>query len=276
MASVMVLTAKYRTIFVLCLAERLAYRSDFFLGTLLRFMPIVTTIFLWQAVFAGSSHQEIAGFTASQMIAYYLLVLVSRAFSSMPGLANGIALDVRSGNIKKFLTQPVDMMGFLLTMRVAHKLVYYGIAIGPFAIVFYLCRHYFDGWPSWEVLAAYVCSLLLAFLIGFLFESLVGVLAFWVLEISSFNFIVIMLNYLLSGHMFPLDLVPGVWGEVLRWLPFQYLAYFPAMLFLKGSAMTSMELWGGIGKQSAVAVLLAVTLQMAYRRGLRRYSAFGG
>jgi ABC-2 type transport system permease protein len=270
------LTSKYRTIFVLCLAERLAYRSDFFLGTLLRFMPIVTTIFLWQAVFAGSPYQEIAGFTADQMIAYYLLVLVSRAFSSMPGLANGIALDIRSGNIKKFLTQPVDMLAFLLTMRVAHKLVYYGIAIGPFAIVFYLCREYFSGWPPIDVLAAYVFSLLLAFLIGFLFESLVGVLAFWVLEISSFNFIVIMLNYLLSGHMFPLDLVPGVWGEILKWLPFQYLAYFPAMLFLKGSTMTPVELWGGIAKQAAVAVLLATILQFTYQRGLKRYSAFGG
>ena len=60
------------------------------------------------------------------MIAYYLLTMVSRAFSSMPGLASGIARDIRDGTIKKYLLQPVDMLGFLLLNRLAHKLVYYG------------------------------------------------------------------------------------------------------------------------------------------------------
>ena len=35
------------------LEERLVYRGDFWLGTLMRFLPIVTQIFLWGAVFAG-------------------------------------------------------------------------------------------------------------------------------------------------------------------------------------------------------------------------------
>lgn len=267
---------KYRTILVLCISERLTYRTDFFLGTLLRFMPIVTTIFLWSAVFAGSEQSQIAGLSARQMVAYYLLVMVSRAFSSMPGLADGIALDVREGNIKKYLVQPVDMVGFLLALRIAHKAVYYVVAAGPFAIVFFLCRGFFDGWPAPGLLAAYIASLILAFLIGFFFEALVGMLAFWVLEVSSFNFIVLMLNYTLSGHMFPLDLVPGVAGEVLRWLPFQYMAYFPAMLFLRGGAMSGAELALALVRPLLMAVILALAVRLAHARGLRRYSAFGG
>ena len=35
------------------LEERLVYRGDFALGTLMRFLPIVTQIFLWRAVFAA-------------------------------------------------------------------------------------------------------------------------------------------------------------------------------------------------------------------------------
>jgi ABC-2 type transport system permease protein len=242
----------------------------------MRFLPIVTTIFLWGAVFAGSTNSRIAGLTADEMVAYYLLVMVSRAFSSMPGLANGIATDIRDGNIKKYLTQPVDMLGFLLTMRVAHKLVYYAIALGPFAIVFYLCRQYFPGWPAATVLVAYLFSLLLAFAIGFLFESLIGLLGFWILEIGSLNFIVITLNYLLSGHMFPLDLIPGTAGTIVQWLPFQYLAYMPAKLFLHGSEMSAGELGLLLGKQLATAVVLLLLVRLAWKRGLARYSAFGG
>jgi ABC-2 type transport system permease protein len=268
--------SKYWTVFSISLAERLTYRTDFFLGTLMRFMPIVTTIFLWSAIFAGSSRATIAGLTSTEMVAYYLLVMVSRAFSSMPGLASGIALDVREGTIKKYITQPVDMLAFLLTGRVAHKLVYYSIAAGPFVIVFYLCRGYFSGWPSPKLFAAYLTSLALAFLIGFLFEALIGLLSFWFLEISSFSSIVMTLNYVLSGHMFPLDLAPGALGTVLKWLPFQYMAYFPAILFLKGSEMSDAELLAALGRQAATAFVLFVIVRLTYARGLRRYSAFGG
>ena len=43
-------------------AERMTYRGDFLLGTLLRFLPMVTTILLWQAIYKGSGKTELAGF----------------------------------------------------------------------------------------------------------------------------------------------------------------------------------------------------------------------
>ena len=42
----------------------------------------------------------------------------------------------------------IDMLGYLFWHRVAHKLVYYAVAAGPFALVFWLCRDYFSGWPD--------------------------------------------------------------------------------------------------------------------------------
>ena len=54
----------------------------------------------------------IAGYRYDDIIAYYLLTMISRAFSSMPGLACGIARQIRNGEIKKFLIQPIDMIGF--------------------------------------------------------------------------------------------------------------------------------------------------------------------
>ena len=49
------------------------------------------------------------------------------------------------------------MLGFLLLSRLAHKLVYYSVALLPFALVFYLCRGFFvGGWPDAATLAAFV------------------------------------------------------------------------------------------------------------------------
>ena len=91
----------------------------------------MTQIFLWGAIYAAASQnpgRRLNGYTYRDMVAYYLFVMVSRAFSSMPGLSEGIAYDIRDGTIKKYLTQPIDMLGYLFSYRVAHKLVYYVVA----------------------------------------------------------------------------------------------------------------------------------------------------
>src|SRR5271157_2548954 len=103
---------KYWKILRVSLVERLVYRADFLISTVLRFLPLVASFLLWDAIFAsaktadGSKKENLSGFTRDQMIAYLLLVQVSRMFSSMPGLAAGIAGDIRDGNLKKYLLQP--------------------------------------------------------------------------------------------------------------------------------------------------------------------------
>jgi len=267
------------TILRICLEERLVYRGDFWLGTLMRFLPIVTQIFLWGAVFqgmreSGGSEVTIAGFGYHDFVAYYLLTMVSRAFSSMPGLAAGISLQIRNGEIKKYLIQPVDLIGFLFLMRVAHKLVYYGVAVGPFALVFYLWRNYFPGWPSADVMAAYVISLLLAFMLGFFLEATIGMIGFWFLEVSSLLFVYMLFNFFFSGHMFPLDMLPQPWKTIVQIIPLQYLAYFPAAVFL--GKISEADLWVGVAIQAVWVVFFIAVSRVAYSRGVKRYSGYGG
>jgi ABC-2 type transport system permease protein len=271
---------KYLYVLRIALSERLVYRTDFFLSTLMRFAPMVTTILLWRAIYhvgeTGSDAIEYNGLTYHNVVAYYLLTFVSRAFSSMPGLAGGIARDVREGTIQKYLIQPIDQINYLMMTRAAHKLVYYGVSAVPFAIAFYLCRGFFTGWPDPLMFAGGVASLVLAFFLGFFFEVSIGLLSFWFLEISSFLFIVMSLNYFLSGHMVPLDLLPEGLRTVLEWLPFQYMAYFPAKVFLGTSDMTPERLGWGLAGQLGWVVMFAALSRVLYLRGLRRYSAFGG
>jgi len=258
--------------------ERLVYRADFALGTLMRFLPIVTQIFLWSAVYSAVGDDngiaEIVGYSYHNMVAYYLLTMVSRAFSSMPGLASGIARDIRDGSIKKYLVQPIDMLGFLLLYRLAHKLVYYAVAAGPFALVFFLCRGFFDGWPDATTLAAYVASLILAFLLGFFLEATMGMIGFWFLEVSSLLFVYMLFSFFFSGHMFPIDMLPGIWGDVVRAIPLHYLAYFPAAVFL-GKVQGAALAWG-LAIQAAWVIVFCVLSRVVFALGTRYYSGYGG
>ncbi|MFN8706256.1 MAG: ABC transporter permease [Planctomyces sp.] len=253
--------------------ERLVYRADFVFSTLVRFLPIVTQIFLWNSVFANDGSVKMRGYTYADMVAYFLLVMLARAFSSMPGLAAGIAQSIADGSIRKYLIQPVDMLDHLFWHRVAHKLVYYIIAGGPFAIVFWMCRDYLPGWPAWQITCYWILSLIMAFLAGFLIESLIGLIAFWMLEISSLIYIYMILSFFLSGHMIPLEWI-SQWLPWVDWLPFRYLAYFPTAIIL--GKIPQDRVVHELCVQAAWVLVLLIINRIAWNRGVRRYSAFGG
>jgi len=273
------------TILRISLEERLVYRGDFALGTLMRFLPVVTQVFLWWAVFSAAAASRGAGvgvedvqivdYSYRDFVAYYLLTMISRAFSSMPGLASGISRDIRDGTVKKYLIQPIDMISFLLLYRSAHKLVYYAVAFLPFAAVFYLCRGFFPGgWPEPHVLAAFCASLAMSFLLGFFLEATIGMIGFWFLEVSSLLFVYMLFSFFFSGHMFPLDILPEFWRGLVQIIPLQYLAYFPAAVFL--GKVQGTELAWGLAVQFGWVLFFIFTSRLAFRLGMRRYSGYGG
>lgn len=264
----------------IALSERLAYRGDFALGTLMRFLPIITQIFLWGAVFNSigdgtEKDAKLGGYNFPDMVAYFLLTMLARAFSSMPGLASTIATQIRQGEIKRYLIQPVDLVGFLLLSRMAHKFAYYVVAIMPFALVFFLCRGYFvDGFPPSHVFIAFCGSLVMGFLLGFFLEATIGMIGFWFLEVSSLLFIFMLFSFFLSGHMFPLTLLPDSVLTVVNFLPFKYLAFFPAAIFLQ--KIPDEDLPMELAIEAAWVAFFIIACRVMFARGVKRYSGFGG
>ncbi len=267
---------KYWHVYRVSLSERLTYRADFLISTFLRFLPTLTTILLWKAIYEGASEKALAGFTYEQMICYLLIVNISRMFSSMPGLSGGIAREIRDGTLKKYLIQPLDLIRYLLSYRIAHKTAYIVSSALPYAALFGICWQFFAGNVPTDPITwlAYLASLIMAFLVGFYFEACVGMVGFWILEVTSILWVVMTLNFFISGQMLPLDLLPPFWAGLLKLLPFQYMAYFPAVVFL--GKVQGWDLVWGLALQLAWVLCFAVLCRWLYRRGLKRYGAYGG
>jgi ABC-2 type transport system permease protein len=91
-----------------------------------------------------------------------------------------------------------------------------------------------------------------------------------------------LVQYLLSGHMFPIDMLVGIptgitgvdVADVVRWLPFEYTAYFPAAVWL--GKVQGAELGRSLAIEAAWVVVMAVACRIVWWRGTRRYSAYGG
>ncbi len=123
-------------------------------------------------------------------------------------------------------------------------------------------------------MAAFVASLVMSFLLGFLLEATIGMIGFWFLEVGSLLFVYMLISFFFSGHMFPIDMLPGVWQTIVRAIPLQYLAYFPAAIFL--GKITGPDLVWGLWVQAAWVLFFLVAARTVFYLGVRHYSGFGG
>ena len=99
-------------------------------------------------------------------------------------------------------------------------------------------------------------------------------LAFWILEISTIVFILYSFEYFLSGHIFPLDIMPAWLQGALHWLPFSYELFFPIAVFLE--KVRGAQLWSGLAAQTGWLLLTWSIARLMWWRGVRHYQAVGG
>jgi ABC-2 type transport system permease protein len=264
---------KYGSIMRLALIERLTHRGDFLLRWIIELVSMATSILLWEAIFQGASQESLSGFNSRHMIAYILLIHVGRLFG-MTGLALRFAHEIRDGTLKRYLLQPVDLVFYHLAYWTGYRLAFIAISSLPYCIVVLICCEYLDGFPQPSTLAAYVASLLLGYLVSFFFEAIMGLSGFWLLEVTGFVYSVNAVTFFVSGQMLPLDLLPAPWEGMLKALPFQYAGYFPAMVFL--GRVQGKELWYGLLVELTWALVFIGITRWLLRRGLQRYSAYGG
>jgi len=269
---------KYWVILSTRTQEDMAYRVNYVVGAIFRFLPLVTTLYLWMAVYKSRGETgggtEIAGWTLGNMVSYYAFVYIARGFSSMPGMTRDICVDIKDGALNRYLVKPMSYFWYQVVYRLAHKLVFWLVALFTFPPIFWFIREAFTHRPSVLEVAAFVASLFIAFSIGICFNFLIGLLAFWFTEISTFLFVIMVMEFFLSGHLIPLNLLPAAAQPFLNYLPFAFEAYWPCTILM--GKVPAGELGGLLGLGLAWAVSLFLACLVVWRLGVKRYSAVGG
>jgi ABC-2 type transport system permease protein len=111
-------------------------------------------------------------------------------------------------------------------------------------------------------------------MLQFFMSYSMAMLAFWVLEVSTFIFILFAFEYLASGHLFPLDLLPPFVARVLFFTPFPYQLYFPVSIYM--GKTTGDELARGLFIQCFWVCAMYLIARLAWNRGIKKYEAVGG
>lgn len=255
------------------LQSNLAYRVNYLTRTLFSFIPLFAMLSLWRTIYRNHGGGS-AGFTEAQMIFYYLMVAVVDVLTAVNEDDWQIASDIREGNISQFLLKPIDYLWYRLCLFFSGRIAFIAVAALPLAIFIFSFRQYVVPPASGLALGIFCFSLLLTALLQFFISYAMAMLAFWLLEISTFIFILFAFEYLASGHLFPLDVLPPVLKDVLYLTPFPYQLYFPISVYMGKSA--GADLWRGLGIQLGWVILAYLFACWMWRRGIKKYSAFGG
>ena len=224
---------KYFHVFSLGIQNTLVYRVNFLFRAAFGLVPLAGTLFLWRAIYAGKEPGAVlGGYTLAQMISYYLLVTVVDAVTAVAEDDWQIAADIKDGQVSQFLLKPMDYLGYRLCLYGSGRAIYTTMALIPVAIFILFQRQHFVLPTDSATLGVAVLSVVLAGILQFFIAYTVALLAFWVLDVSTFIFIQFAFEYIASGHLFPLDILPAALHRLILLTPYPYLLYFPVGVYL--------------------------------------------
>jgi ABC-2 type transport system permease protein len=190
---------------------------------------------------------------------------------SIPDIQVDMEQDLRSGKLATLLPRPISYLGSIFSEGCG-KLMVNLMTLGPVSFLFArwqlgTCPCHLGSFAMWLLLGV------LAGVLGVLFQMLVGISAFWLKEVSPFNWIWEKLLFVFGGLILPLSVYPLWLQKMAHWTPFPIILGQRSALAIHFSwtevtqMFASLFLWG----------LIAVgTLTLLYRRGLKILNIEGG
>ncbi len=266
---------KYWHVINIGIQNMLVYRVNFLFRAAFGLVPLMATILLWRTIYEGKvAGSSVAGYTLAQMISYYLLVTIVNALTAVNEDDWQVAADIKDGNISQFLLKPIDYLTYRLCLFGAGRLIYSAVAVVPVALFIYWQRQYFVLPPDAAAGGWFLVSLVMTGLLQFFLSYTMALLAFWVLEVATFIFILFAFEYIAGGHLFPLNILPPVLAQILNLTPFPYLLFFPVSIYL--GQTTGDALVNGLLIQAGWLAIAYGLARWVWNRGIKKYSAVGG
>jgi len=227
-------------------------------------------ILMWTAIYDGSD--TIRGFTLQEMITY---ILVGNLFYSMVRnfLSTIVARDIKDGRLSMFLVKPINYFHYIISQEIGRISLATIMSILSQAIVIIFFLNIFIWNTDVRYLLLILVMILFAFVIELLLAYLIGLIAFWTVEIAGLHATIDRIKKFFSGGYFPLSLLPLGFIKVSFLLPFAYSFFVPAQLFLKKIDLaTSLR---GLSVQIIWIILLYGIIQIVWTRGLKKYEGVG-
>lgn len=234
---------------------QLAYRNEVWANLFGKLVQVFARVAIWLAIYAGTA--SIAGVSLQQMVTYALLGGVITGAIRYEMIISQIGNALKTGDVAVWLLKPVSFPLYIITSelgRAAYRLVVLVVpTVAVVALIYGMLppASIFDG-------VMFVAYLLLGYAITCLISALFGLLAFWLLTSFSLEWLMQAILNLLSGSLIPFWFFPQPFGAIAEHLPFAWIVYYPAAVWIGRLDPGLSLLYFGIGLGWAALLTMAV------------------
>jgi ABC-2 type transport system permease protein len=254
----------------LAIVSNLEYRLNYFVDVIVQ--PVLTTgieILLWLAVFKGAHTTTIGGFGREFYLSYALWAAFFARITTSWMYEFKMIEEVSSGTINSLIVRPMGFYEYYLSQLLGYKFIttLFSMIVPIVVAYYYDLPTHFSRIPIAILLSFYY--LILVHTISFL----VSCAAFHFTKISSFTVAKNLMLWIVTGELFPLDLIPGVWKERLIALPFSSGVFLPVG-YITGRVEFEAVSNGFVSVTFAI-IILNILGAFFWKKGLDSYAGTG-
>jgi ABC-2 type transport system permease protein len=259
----------YLHFFAKAFKRNLAYRAQVWLTILVNLLAIVIQVSIWRALL---SNRSAAGIDLRDMITY--VILNSAIYVVMMyEMFHDVDDRLRTGDIAIDLVKPMRYPLYLWADQLGNTAYRLLFTVVPTVLVATVLFG-FTGPGSFVHAVGFVIAMAIATTLSFAFAYLIALLAFHFLTTLHFEWTFLGLATMFSGRLLPLWFFPQGWADVARALPFQFLGFVPAAIYM--GKMPEREMWLTLIIGLVWVVVLLAAAALMWTVSLRRLVVQGG
>ncbi len=260
--------AKYWSLFKVQLVNALAYPGELFWRSLAIVLFLWVFANLWRVTYQAAGVDTLGGLSLPGMLWY--LMMAETIELSKPRVSAAISEQVKDGSIAYILNKPYHFILYHLSIGLGNSVLRAAMNALLGGAIVWIMMGPPPGLMGWVM---GLVGMLGAWMLHFSVSALIGLAAFVTEDVDPFGWIYQKLVFILGGLLIPLSLYPDWLQSITRSLPFAYMIYEPARLFVEPDLTRFGNMLLG---QLAWLVVLGGLLIFFYRRGARRLAINGG
>jgi len=248
-----------------------AYRTHSMVSIFVGPVYFIVQYFIWTAVYGEAG--SLNGMELSQMIRYFGAAALI-GYLTMDFADWNLDMLIRTGRFLTYALRPVNHRFFAFSQKIGHRILGFIIEFIPCVLIFTLLfkidmRPAFTGWT--------ILSVALAFLMNFIVNYCLGMASFWIVQSGGLRAVYSLAGSVFSGMLIPLVFFPMPLQVMQFFLPFQYTAYVPVMVFLGQYTLGDIQLPvpAVVGIQAIAVLTVFFVSELMYNAAMKKFTAVG-
>ena len=245
-----------------------AYPTEIVFIIIRKIFILVIVIWVWSVIINDKTAM------LTTYIPYFLISHGLADLFSIPGktpYSSGrlVRKSIKRGEFSNYILLPVNLLKYIYAQVSGQNITLLVLGLIQIMIGFAMVNITFSQFILFLAFA------FISFILAILFNLLEAVLAFYFTEATGIKNALRHIYRVFSGEFMPLNLLPTTWQQLIIFSPFAFMNYWPVAIVSKTTPNLNVSLIYVCIIGVLWVIMLAPTMYLSWKKGLKHYEAVG-